>query len=81
MSEGLLFLKPCDIVARHTTPCTDFDVNEGKPSGRTIGRIYLGWSVVLVPERPRTITCCGSRLCADTRATKDRFDICNFKWC
>jgi hypothetical protein len=40
MSEGLLFLKPCEIVARHETPCTDFDVNEGKPNGRTIGRIY-----------------------------------------
>jgi hypothetical protein len=41
MSEGLLFLKPCEFVARHETPCTDFDVHEGKPSGRTIGRIYL----------------------------------------
>ncbi len=25
----------------HATPCTDFDVNEGKPRGRTVGRIYL----------------------------------------
>jgi hypothetical protein len=39
MSEGLLFLKPCEIVAHHAKPCTDFDVHEGKPSGRTIGRI------------------------------------------
>jgi hypothetical protein len=38
MSEGLLFLKPCPI-SREGTP--DFDVREGKPNGRTIGRIYL----------------------------------------
>jgi hypothetical protein len=37
MSEGLLFLKPCPI-SRDGAP--DFDVREGKPNGRTIGRIY-----------------------------------------
>ncbi len=32
MSEGLLFLKPCPL--SRDTPCTDWDVNEGKPNGR-----------------------------------------------
>ncbi len=39
MSEGLLFLKRCSL--SRDTPCTNWDVNEGKPNGRTIGRIYL----------------------------------------
>jgi hypothetical protein len=39
MSEGLLFLKPLHVNQDGT--CTDFDVNEGKPAGRTVGRIYL----------------------------------------
>jgi hypothetical protein len=39
MSEGLLFLKPCPL--SRDTPCTDWDVREVKPSGRTVGRIYL----------------------------------------
>ncbi len=43
-AEGLLFLKPCTLVRRHETPCTDFDVHEGKPNGPTIGRIYLDTS-------------------------------------
>jgi hypothetical protein len=40
MSEGLLFVKPGEIIACHATPFTDFDVREGKPTGRTVGRIY-----------------------------------------
>ncbi len=39
MSEGLLFLKPLHLSRDGT--CTDWDVREGKPSGRTVGRIYL----------------------------------------
>jgi hypothetical protein len=39
MSEGLLFLKPCPL--SRDMPCTDWDVREGKPSGRTVRRIYL----------------------------------------
>jgi hypothetical protein len=39
MSEGLLFLKPLHLNRDGTA--TDWDVREGKPSGRTIGRIYL----------------------------------------
>ncbi len=38
MSEGLLFLKPLHLNRDGT--CTDWDVRERKPSGRTIGRIY-----------------------------------------
>jgi hypothetical protein len=53
MFNGLLFLKPCPI-SRDGTP--DFDVREGKPSGRTIGRVrpgpphssFLGWLTVLL---------------------------------
>ncbi len=35
----MLFLKPCTL-SRHETPCTDWDVRERQPNGRTIGRIY-----------------------------------------
>jgi hypothetical protein len=38
-AEGLLFLKPLHL--KSDGICTDWDVREGKPSGRTIGRIYL----------------------------------------
>ncbi len=44
MSEGLLFLKPLHLNRDGT--CTDFDVREGKPNGRTIGRIYLDIAIV-----------------------------------
>jgi hypothetical protein len=39
MSEGLLFLKPLHLNRDGT--CTDWDVRENKPNGRTVGRIYL----------------------------------------
>jgi hypothetical protein len=39
MSEGLLFLKPLHLNRDGT--CTDWDVCEGKPNGRTVGRIYI----------------------------------------
>jgi hypothetical protein len=39
MSEGLLFLKPLHLDREGT--CTDWDVREGKPSGRAVGRIFL----------------------------------------
>jgi hypothetical protein len=39
MSEGLLFLKPLNLNRDGT--CTDWDVREGNPNGRTLGRIYL----------------------------------------
>ena len=35
----MLFLRPCPL-SLHETPCTDFDVREGNPNGRTVGRIY-----------------------------------------
>ncbi len=38
MTEGLLFLKPLHLNRNGT--CTDWDVREGKPNGRTVGRIY-----------------------------------------
>jgi hypothetical protein len=38
MSEGLLFLKPLHL--NRDATCTDWDVLEGNPNGRTIGRIY-----------------------------------------
>jgi hypothetical protein len=34
----MLFLKPLNLNRDGT--CTDFDVNEGKPNGRTVGRVY-----------------------------------------
>ncbi len=39
MLEGLLFLKPLHLNRDGT--CTDWDVREHKPNGRTVGRIYL----------------------------------------
>jgi hypothetical protein len=41
-SEALLFLKPRAL--GREMPCTDWDVHEHKPSGRTVGRIYLNIS-------------------------------------
>src|SRR4051794_6565081 len=35
----MLFLRPCPL-SLHETPCTDFDVREEKPNGRTVGRIH-----------------------------------------
>ncbi len=43
MPEGLLFLKPLHLDRDGT--CTDWDVPEAKPSGRTVGRIYQDISV------------------------------------
>jgi hypothetical protein len=38
MSEALLLLKPLHLNREGT--CSDFDVREGNPSGRTVGRVY-----------------------------------------
>ncbi len=40
MPDGLLFLKPLHLNPDDGT-CTDWDVREGKPNGRTVGRIYI----------------------------------------
>ncbi len=39
LSEGLLFLKPRHLSRDGTY--TDWDVSEGKPNGRTVGRAYF----------------------------------------
>jgi hypothetical protein len=39
MSEGAAL--PETAARQSRRPCSDLDVNEGKPGGRTVGRIYL----------------------------------------